>query len=71
MRQQSKRRARNDLEIALDGNAQRVEAQLADQLGDADAFNDPAMLAVDADLDCVIDRHFLDAQIGTTGLQRN
>ena len=34
----AERRARHDLEIALDRNAQRVEAELADQLGDADAL---------------------------------
>jgi hypothetical protein len=53
----AKGRSWNDLEIAFDGYANGIEAQLADQLGYADAFVYPAVLAVDAHLDCVIDRH--------------
>src|SRR4029077_15310493 len=53
----AKGRARNNFEIALHRNTYGIKPKLADQFGDADALVHPAMLAVDADLDCVINRH--------------
>ena len=47
----------NDFKIPLHRHANGVESKLADHLGNADALVHPAMLAVDAHLDCVIDRH--------------
>jgi hypothetical protein len=43
-------RARDHFEISLYGNADRIEADLADKVGDRDAAFDAAVLAVDPDL---------------------
>src|SRR5688500_8175430 len=45
----AERRARHDLEIALDGDSLRVDAKLAEHRRDGRAGGDPALLAVDAD----------------------
>ena len=50
-------RARNHLEVALDRDPQRVEAELAYHLGDAHPAGDSAMLAVDAHREASIQTH--------------
>src|SRR3954462_6664046 len=50
-------RARDDLQIALDGDATRLETQLQRQLGDAHALGHAAVLAVDADRKGVVVNH--------------
>src|SRR4051794_26288378 len=51
------RGAGNDLEVALHGDASRLEAEVEGELGDGDPLGDPAVLAVDGDRKGVVVNH--------------
>jgi hypothetical protein len=53
------RRARNDLDIALDRDAERIEAKLAKQVRDADSAGHPAVLAIHSDRKGVVAIHIV------------
>jgi replication fork clamp-binding protein CrfC len=53
----AKRRARHDFEIALDSNAQRIEAELVQHLGNSDFARYPAVFAVDPNSKASIETH--------------
>ena len=47
----------HDLQIALDRDAQRVDAELVQHLGDTDTARHSPMLAVDPDSEASIETH--------------
>jgi len=51
------RRARHDLQVPLNGNALRIQSQLAQHAGDADPARHSTLLAIHPDSKALIDAH--------------
>ena len=49
--------ARDDLQVALNRNAKRVDAELAKHLGDGDSAANAAFVAIHPDRDAAIENH--------------